>query len=262
MVCDVRLPFGRTETDSETYRSLSDTEQAEQILAVNGVANPEERLEQFIRVCPQMLQWLEDHGRSLPWRYTTNPWKVYATEILLQRTRANAVEDLFEDFFDEFPTPSSLHNAEEETIRDLVYPLGFVNHRTRSLSEAAEMCVTEYGGDVPESLEALKRPWRVGDYSARACLIFAFGQVQPIVDTNVARVMGRVLDYEMPAQPHKSTEVYSLLGALIPDDPSLARAFNLAILDIGALVCSPESPDCEACSLNNGCDFASRRLKK
>lgn len=262
MKCDVRLPFGQTEIDTGTYRSLVDTKQAEQILADNGVANPGERLERFIRVCPEMFRWLEEHGRSFPWRYTTDPWTVYATEILLQRTRADAVEDLFEDFFDEFPTPFALYSAEEETIRELVYPLGFVNHRTRSLSEAAEMCVTEYEGSVPESLEALTRPWRAGDYSGRACLIFAFGQVQPLVDTNFARVIGRVLDYEMPTQPHKSTEVYDLLGALVPDNSSLARAFNLAILDIGALVCSPESPDCEVCPLSNGCAFALQESKK
>lgn len=122
-----------------------------------------------------------------------------------------------------------------------MYSLGFVNHRTRTLQEVAELVYEQYDGTVPDSVSVLKEPWRVGDYSARACQIFARGEALALVDTNFARVVGRVLGYEMPGQPHKSDEVYSLLGALVPDDPALARAFNLAILDLGALVC-PLSP--------------------
>lgn len=256
MASESHLPFGQTQIANAQYADLVDTEVAEELLTQNGVKNPDERLERFIAVCPTMLQWLERQGRHFPWRDTAYPWEVYATEILLQRTRAAAVEETYDAFFEEFPTPQALYDGDEETLRDLVRSLGFVNHRTRSLSEAAEMCVDEYGGSVPESLEALKRPWRVGDYSARACLMFTFGHVQPLVDTNFARVIGRVFDYEMPSQPHKDDTVYELLGALVPNESSVARAFNLAILDIGALVCSPESPDCEACPLSEGCAFA------
>ena len=255
------LPFGRTRITASEYEELVEIARAEELLAVNGVDNPTERLERFVSVCPEMLQWLETHGRHFPWRNIVNPWRVYATEILLQRTRAPAVEELYEAFFEQFPTPEKLYEGDEETLRNLVRSLGFVNHRTRSLSEAAEMCVEEYGGDVPESLEALKQPWRVGNYSARACLVFAFGHAQPLVDTNFARVIGRVFDYEMPSQPHKSDTVYDLLDALVPNEPSVARAFNLAILDIGALVCSPDSPFCNECPLRGGCEFGRKETE-
>lgn len=252
------LPFGQTQIKVEEYASLVDRTEAENLLAKNGVNEPADQMEQFIAVCPAMLKWLEEHGRHFPWRATDDPWRVYATEILLQRTRAAAVEEIYDAFFEQYPTPQALHEGNTETLRDLVRPLGFVNHRTRSLSEAAEMCVEQFGGNVPESLEALKQPWRVGNYSARACLLFAFDQVQPLVDTNFSRVISRVLGYEMPTQPHKSDTVYKLLKTLVPDDPSVARAFNLAILDIGALVCDPDRPRCASCPLSGGCTFAQR----
>jgi len=255
MRSELDLPFGRTQITVSECGEFVEVTRAEELLAANGIDNPDERLERFVSVCPEMLQWLEVNGRHFPWRNTVDPWHIYATEILLQRTRASAVEEIYEAFFKQFPTPEKLYQGDEETLRDLVRSLGFVNHRTRSLSEAAEMCVEEYGGDVPESLEALKQPWRVGDYSARACLVFAFGHSQPLVDTNFARVVERLFNYEMPSQPHKSDTVYELLGALVPNEPSVARAFNFAILDIGALVCTPSSPSCNECSLQEACDF-------
>lgn len=256
MASELDLPFGQTRIPKTQYVDLVDTEEAVELLAQNDVDNPAGRIERFMAVCPTMLAWLARNGRRFPWRDTVDPWRVYATEILLQRTRASAVEEIYDEFFERFPTPQALYEDDEERLRDLVRSLGFVNHRTRSLSEAAKMCVEEHGGSVPESLEALKQPWRVGNYSARACLMFAFGHSQPLVDTNFARVIGRVFDYKMPSQPHKSDTVYELLGALVPNEPSVARAFNLAMLDIGALVCSPDSPDCEACPLSGGCEFA------
>lgn len=261
MASEEDLPFGRTEITATQYAELVDRSKAENLLAENGVGDPATKINRFITAVPELLRWLSDDGRCLPWRHTVDPWTVYATEILLQRTRAGAVEDIYEEFFNRYPTPQALYSGDEEVLRDTVRSLGFVNHRTRSLSEAAEMCVIEYDGDVPDSLDALKQPWRVGDYSARACLVFAFGCVQPLVDTNFARVIERVLGYEMPNQPHKSKTVYKLLGALVPAEPSAARAFNFAILDIGAMICSPDSPDCESCPLSSGCEFASQNQR-
>lgn len=261
MDTDVDLPFGRTQVTAGEYANLIDKAQAEKLLAANDIDNPAELLERFISVCPELLDWLATHGRSFPWRNTVNPWYIYATEILLQRTRAGAVEGVYEDFFEEFPTPDELHNSDEDTVRNLVRSLGFVNHRTRSLSEAATMCVDEHDGNVPESLDALKTPWRVGDYSARACLMFAFGQPQPLVDSNFARVVRRLFDYNMPSQPHKSDTVYELVGSLVPNEPFIARAFNFAILDIGALVCTPDSPSCDECPLQEGCEFGREETK-
>jgi A/G-specific adenine glycosylase len=120
----------------------------------------------------------------------------------------------------------------------------------------AELVLTEHGGEVPPSLTELQRPWRVGPYSARATMLFAFGEPLALVDTNFARIFERVFGYEMPTQPHKSDEVYQLLDALVPGTPGLCRSVNLALLDLADAICTPSDPDCAACPLVAGCHYA------
>ena len=251
----VDLPFGRTRTTVAELRGRIDVETAceEQVSA--DVSAPQEAVDSFLESIPSLLVWLEEHGREYPWRRTTDPWQVYATEILLQRTRSDAVDEIYADFFTRYPDPDTLLVANEDRLRETVRPLGFVNHRVRTLREAAELCVDEHDGDVPRDIEALQRPWRVGPYTARASLLFAFGEPLAIVDTNTARITGRVFDYPLPSQPHKSTSLYRLLDALVPSDPPLARAFNLALLDLGAMTCTIENPDCENCPLAPTCAY-------
>jgi A/G-specific adenine glycosylase len=146
--------------------------------------------------------------------------------------------------------------ATDEEIRSVIDSLGFGNQRTRTLNEVAELIDHEYSGTVPRSLEALQRPWRVGPYSARATMMFAFGEPLALVDTNFARVVERVFDYEMPAQPHKSDTLYELLDALIPGTGGLCRSFNLALLDLAAAICTPSVPACGDCPLAPGCSYA------
>lgn len=252
----VDLPFGRTNVSVPELRRRIDFETATEELVSADVSNPQGAIDSFIEVLPSLLGWLEEHGREYPWRRTTNPWRVYATEILLQRTRSDAVADIYADFFTRYPYPKTLLEADEDNLRESVRTLGFVNHRERTLREAAELCVDKNNGNVPGDIEALQRPWRVGPYTARASLLFAFGEPLAIVDTNTARITGRVFDYPLSSQPHKSSSLYRLLDALVPDDPSLARAFNLALLDLGALICTSENPDCENCPLSSTCAYA------
>lgn len=258
MNSDEHFPFGRTDVSVEEIADLVDTERAAEIAEKNGVKDASERMRNLISKVPGLLRWLERHGRIYPWRETTDPWRVLVSEILLQRTRADAVAGTYNGFFERFPDPGSLNAASEEEVRDTVEPLGFVNHRVRTLKDVARIIVGEHGGDIPDSLEELKEPWRVGEYSARACQLFARGKPLALVDVNFARVFGRVLGVDMPSQPHRSVEVYALIDALVPGDPGIARAFNLAILDLGSQVCTPESPDCESCPLQACCDFWER----
>jgi A/G-specific adenine glycosylase len=141
----------------------------------------------------------------------------------------------------------------------LVQPLGFANHRTRTLQDVATTINEDHGGVVPQDLEALKKPWRVGPYSARATLLFAFNVPTTLVDQNFARVFSRVFDYSMPSQPHKDDQVRRLIEGVTPMKSGLARAFNLAILDLGALICEPSSPSCMRCPLERICTFATER---
>ena len=249
------LPFGNTSVSVDTIESLVDREQAVSEAQKGDVDQPEKRIQWFIEAIPELLDWLEAHGRVYPWRETTDPWKVYLAEILLQRTRGDAVENVYSDVLQKFPDPDTLTRTSEEEIKDVVRSLGFVNHRTRTLVDVGEIFTEEFDGEIPDSVEELKQPWRVGDYSARATQLFARGQPMALVDANFARVIGRILGYEMPSQPHKSDDVYALLDALTPDDPDIARSFNLAILDLGATVCTPKNPDCQSCPVNAACDY-------
>jgi len=249
------LPFGNTSVCVNTIESLVDPEQAVSQANKGNVDQPEKRIQRFIEALPELLDWLEDCGRSYPWRKTTDPWEVYLAEILLQRTRGDAVEEVYSDVLQKFPDPDALARTSEDEIEDVVRSLGFVNHRTRTLADVGEIFTEELNGEIPDSVEELKKPWRVGDYSARATQLFARGQPMALVDANFARVIGRVLGYEMPSQPHKSDDVYALMGALTPDDPDIARSFNLAILDLGATVCTPKNPDCQSCPVNSACDY-------
>jgi A/G-specific adenine glycosylase len=256
MILKMDLPFGQTQISSSEYAELVDTSEIVNHLEAVGVTKPEARITDLIKKIPVFLEWLDQHGRDYPWRYTTDPWQIYATEILLQRTRANAVADIYESFFGEFPDPIAVVKSDRQAVFEHVRSLGFGEQRTRSIREAARLCVEQNDGDVPDNLEMLQDPWRVGPYSARACLLFAFHRPLALVDSNIARIIERVFDCEMPTQPHKSDDVYTLMDSLIPDQPSFARSINFAFLDLGALICTAQDPQCPKCPLGTCCVYA------
>lgn len=249
------LPFGQTQISASEYAELVDRDKIVSYLEAVEATDPRPGVTRFIETIPVLLEWLDQYGRDYPWRHTTDPWRIYATEILLQRTRADAVADIYESFFADFPTPSAVVAADEQTIFERVRSLGFGEQRTRSIRDAAQLCVEQNDGDVPADLEMLQEPWRVGPYSARACLLFAFHRPLALVDSNIARIIERVFDCEMPAQPHKSDNVYALMGSFIPDQPGLARAINFALLDLGALICTSQDPQCVECPLRACCAY-------
>lgn len=251
------LPFGRTGLGRAEARKLIDIQHVAEILEEQGVADAEDEVEALVDRVPVLLQWLAENGREYPWRYTTDPWHIYVSEILLQRTRGDAVEQVYGPFFNRFSEPEDIVAASDREIRGMIGSLGFGNQRTRTLREVGEFLQTEHSGAVPNSLEALKQPYRVGPYSARACKLFAFGEPVGLVDANFARIFGRVFGLDLPSQPHKSTWFHDLMEALVPDEPEAARAFNLACIDLGALVCTPEDPNCEECPLESACRYAS-----
>jgi len=249
------LPFGNTDVKRDTIAGQIDRDQVILQLERGDVENAQARLDSFLSVLPRLFDWLETYGRDFPWRYTDDPWRVYISEILLQRTRGAAVEDIYNGFFERYPTPEALNKASKDDVKTLINPLGFGNQRTRTLKEVAELLVSDHNGSIPESVEELKKPWRVGDYSARATLLFAFHNPEPLVDANIARIIGRYFDYQMPKQPHKDTDVYALMEALTTSDPEIARAFYLSLIDLGAIICTSKSPQCPDCPIRKSCQY-------
>jgi A/G-specific adenine glycosylase len=208
----------------------------------------------FIKTILVLLEWLDQYGRDYPRRHTTDPWRIYATEILLQRTHTDGVADIYELFFAEFPTPSAVVAADEQTIFEHARSPGFGEQRARSIRDAAQLCVEQNDEEVPADLEMLQEPWRVGPYSARTYLLFAYHRPLALVDSNIARIIERVFDCEMPVQP-QSDNLYALMGNFIPDQPGLARAINFALLYLEALICTSQEPQCVECTLRACCAY-------
>lgn len=254
---DITLPFGRTAvTPSEIWDAVN-IEPAVDVLVAQDRSETiaRQQVEAFVSTVPSLLTWLSENGRQFSWRQTTDPWRVYIAEILLQRTRADAVAKVYDTFLDRYPGAEQLNDATEDEIYEVVKSLGFGNQRTRTLQDVASVLVEDYGGDVPRDLDALQKPWRVGPYCARATMVFAFGVPLSLVDRNFARVVRRVFDYSMPSQPHKDEQVQKLLNGITPMSGELARAFNLAILDLGAIACLPTKPKCHVCPLQSCCAY-------
>lgn len=220
-----------------------------------------EDIARFVDRIPRLLGWLSAEGRAFPWRATDDEWTVYATEILLQRTRAETVADVHAEFFEAYPTPGAIVAADREDIRDAVASLGFGNRRAAILDAAATHLVDEHDGEVPRETVALRRPKGVGPYTARATRVFAHGAALGLVDTNTSRILGRVLGLSLPRRADEGDANRALFDAVTPNDGPAARAFNLALLDLGAAVCTPSDPDCAACPLARVCShaLASRR---
>ncbi|MFB6199560.1 MAG: hypothetical protein ABEJ83_01665 [Candidatus Nanohaloarchaea archaeon] len=225
--------MGCTKISEQDYLSSIDEDQLAETLKELEISGFD--IQEFAGHIPEMMNWLEENGRKYPWRDTLDPWKVYVAEILLQRTRADTVSGVYPKFVEKYPSPESIDQSNEEELRDIISELGFVNHRVKSLKSAGEIFVSEYEGKVPETLEGLKKPWRSGNYVARATQLFARGETQALVDPNIVRVIENKMNVKLPSQPHKKGEVYSFMESITPEDAEKARAFYLALLDLGAL---------------------------
>jgi A/G-specific adenine glycosylase len=244
-----------SETD---LRPLVDRDLAVEIARARdlGIDHPSDRVDAFIAGLGPLFRWFSTAHRDFPWRRTRDPWAVIVAEILLQRTHATKVAEVYQTFHDRFADPAAVHEASREEVFETVEPLGFGNKKTQTLKALAAAVELQHDGTVPNDLEALQALPRIGPYTARACLCFAFGDPLALVDANVATVAEHTLRYDSPRRAHKDDALYALLDALIPDEPDGARVFNLAILDTRPLVCDRE-PDDRVCPFGETCSEAS-----
>ena len=220
-----------------------------------GIDHPADRVDAFIAGLEPLFRWFSSSHRDFPWRRTRDPWAVIVAEILLQRTHATKVAEVYRNFHDRFADPAAVHQASREGVFETVEPLGFGNKKTQTLKSLAEAVEVRHDGTVPNDLKALQALPRIGPYTARACLCFAFGQPLALVDTNVAIVAEHALGYDSPRRAHKDDMLYAFLDALILDEPGGARVFNLAILDTRTLVCDREVDD-RVCPFGETCSEA------
>lgn len=203
-----------------------------------------------------LLAWYGENGRDFPWRSTSDPYRLLVAEKLLQKTGRHTVVDIYERLITRYPTPAALSRAEVGELRALIAPLGFL-HRADQLIRMAAMLVTRHDGEVPQTLAALLALPGIGDFIARAVLSICFGQDYPIVDTNVARFLYRI--YGLPGKPPSNPARHRMLLDVATQMLPLghARDYNLALLDLCALICTARNPACDSCPVRQWCDYGS-----
>lgn len=199
----------------------------------------------------RLLEWFRREARDLPWRRTRDPYHIWVSEIMLQQTRVETVIPYFQRFIGRFPTIRDLAAAPEAEVLKMWEGLGYYS-RARNLQAAARQVAEKHGGAVPADKAAVSALKGVGPYTAGAILSIAFNQPEPAVDGNVMRVLSRFFDLDGDiARPAVRAGLEKLAGELIPEGQ--ASNFNQALMELGALVCTPRSPGCLTCPVMERC---------
>ncbi len=203
----------------------------------------------------RLLGWYDQHARVLPWREkSATPWAVMVSEFMLQQTPVSRVLPVFEQWMGSWPTPAALAAA---STGDAVRAWGRLGYPRRALRlhAAATAIVAEHGGEVPSSHTALRALPGVGDYTAAAVASFAFGQRHVVLDTNVRRVLARVVrGDELPPTSVTKAE-REVATDLLPGDDAVAAQWAVAVMELGALVCTATNPRCTACPVQDLCEW-------
>lgn len=198
-----------------------------------------------------LINWFEQEQRDLPWRENKDPYRVWVSEIMLQQTRVDTVIPYFNRFVNWFPTLDDFAEADEEKILKAWEGLGYYS-RVRNLHSAVKEVKESYGSVVPDQPEEIAKLKGVGPYTAGAILSIAYDKPEPAVDGNVMRVLSRVLMiYEDIAKAKTRKTFETAVRALIShENPS---AFNQALMELGALICTPGKPACLLCPVQSHC---------
>jgi A/G-specific adenine glycosylase len=198
-----------------------------------------------------IIAWYEENKRDLPWRHTSDPYRIWVSEIILQQTRVEQGLDYYHRFIGRFPDVQSLAIAEEEEIMKIWQGLGYYS-RARNMHHAAKTILHENQSAFPASYDELRKMKGVGDYSASAISSIAFGESQPVVDGNVMRVVARYMGITEPVNTTAGRKkVKQILSEFI--DPVQPGIFNQAVMELGALVCKPKQPLCMQCPVMQDC---------
>lgn len=198
-----------------------------------------------------LVNWYNTEKRDLPWRHERDPYKIWVSEIMLQQTRVDTVIPYFNRFMDQFPTIESLANADEEAILKAWEGLGYYS-RVRNLQSAVKEVSEQYGGVVPADRTKFLSLKGVGPYTGGAVLSIAYGLPEPAVDGNVMRVLSRILTIWDDIAKPSTRKVFeeAVRHLMYEEDPS---SFNQALMELGAMICTPTSPACLLCPVQNHC---------
>lgn len=208
------------------------------------------------RLHAPLLRWYDENARDLPWRTeSATPWAVLVSEFMLQQTPVARVLPVHEAWMRRWPTPAALA---AEPAGEAVRAWGRLGYPRRALRlhAAATAIVAQHGGEVPSDHADLLALPGVGDYTAAAVAAFAFGQRQVVLDTNVRRVFARaVTGVEFPGASVSRAE-RELGAALLPEDEPTAATWSVAVMELGALVCTATTPTCASCPIVAACAWS------
>lgn len=198
-----------------------------------------------------LLRWYDTHRRALPWRETRDPYRIWISEVMLQQTQVRTVIPYYEAFLARFPTLADLAAASLDEVLRAWEGLGYYA-RARNLHAAARRIMAEHGGRMPADYAALRRLPGMGDYTAGAIASIAFGECVPAVDANARRVLIRLQAIQEEAtRPTTLRRLREYAHALLPCDRP--GDFNQALMELGALVCTPHDPRCGECPWQAAC---------
>ena len=207
--------------------------------------------QQILAVRTVLPRWFKANARDLPWRKTYHPYHVWISEIMLQQTQMERGTVYFKRWMDRFPDIRAVALADEQEILSLWEGLGYYS-RARNIHKAARIIMEKHAGTFPSGHDDILALPGIGPYTVGAISSIAFEQDVVAVDANVERILARLTDLDAPVTaPGVRGRLKTMAESLLP--PGRARIFNQALMEFGALVCTPKNPDCQACVLAEVC---------
>jgi A/G-specific adenine glycosylase len=206
----------------------------------------------------KVIRWFNKNKRDYPWRETHDPFRVLIAEMMLRRTKADQVKQVYDRLFAEYPGIEAMAKARDEELEQILYPLG-LKWRTPAFGLVAREVQAKYRCRIPEEREELTTLPGVGEYVAGAVLSIAYGKKEWIVDSNIVRLFKRYFGIKTSKEGRRDKHVVELAKAYVSGkDP---RKANLALLDFAALMCLPRNPRCTQCSLSITCHHKNKSAK-
>lgn len=210
-------------------------------------------MNEFERIPAPLIKWYRENKRDLPWRINPTPYRVWVSEIMLQQTRVEAAKEYYLRFLSALPTVQDLAACDEEKLLKLWEGLGYYS-RVRNMQKAAKTVVEEYGGKFPNDEKLLRKLSGIGDYTAGAISSIAFLERVAAVDGNVMRVLSRYSENPTDISDIKFRQyLKEKLEQIYPEKGQACSDFTQALMELGALICTPMAWRCESCPLKADC---------
>jgi A/G-specific adenine glycosylase len=205
------------------------------------------------QIVQSIMNWGRENVRDFPWRRDRSPYKVLVAEIILRRTTAKAACRIYEDFIKRYPDIYSLSRSDVKNLEEILSAVGYHKQRAVILKEVAGYITSYYNGVIPSKRGDLLKIPHVGPYIAGAVLSLGYGIPAVMVDSNVQRIISRIFSESLPAR-NRFHLIMEIVEAILPQEGH--QLFNLAMLDLGALICKYVRPLCRKCVLSQFCDVA------